>query len=79
LLNAFAALSLILPVSVATAEEEMIAERGETLRRRNENKMSSLRRPGLSDLSPCVLAANDLNRSLAGDSGRWMARIPRSF
>jgi hypothetical protein len=34
---------------------------------------------GLSDLSPCVPTANDLNRSLAGDSGRWMARIPQSF
>jgi hypothetical protein len=33
-----------------------------------ERNESSLRRPGLSDLSPCVLAANDLNQSLAGDN-----------
>jgi len=31
------------------------------------------------DLSPCVPTANDLNRSLARDPGRWMARISKAF
>ena len=40
---------------------------------------SSLRRPELSDFSPCVPAANDLNRSLTRAEGRWMARISNAF